>query len=230
MVARTMGNLYGQVDALEDVREINRKIRQEMETVTTQDQLTELKKRSDYLCTLTFAPSWRKRFGEKVVRFREVAMEENRRTTAKANSIARKKGFNVEYHAWRERRQGPKQSQERYAGGGIVKYLVYRSPQPLRGGKTRSRTRVRRLYFPADATHIRIEQPREIERRSGKKVFGVAVRYRYQLAPATARRGRTSYEIPERWAERTKIVELPRAASDLELTDSPPEGPLMAVA
>lgn len=103
MATQSSRDIYGDVNTLEDLKEINRKIRAEMERVPSKDQLTELKKRSDYLCTLTMSPSWRKKFGDKIDRFREVAMEENRRTVEKANSIARKKGFAVEYHPWRSR-------------------------------------------------------------------------------------------------------------------------------
>jgi hypothetical protein len=58
-------DIYGEVSNLQDIREINRKIRQEMNAVRGRNQLTELKKRSDYFCTLTLAPSWQKRFGDK---------------------------------------------------------------------------------------------------------------------------------------------------------------------
>jgi hypothetical protein len=120
-------------------------------------------------------------------------------------------------------------SQERYAGGGQVKYLVYRSPQPLRTGRIQDRTRVRRLYFPASATEHTVEGPRTLKTRTGRQVYGVAIRYRYHLRGATAHRGETTYALPQRWAERTKVVELPESAKDLALTDRPPEGPLMAV-
>jgi len=56
------------------------------------------------------------------------------------------------------------------------------------------------------------------------------VRYRYQLVPAPAHRGRTTYQLPERWADREKVVPLPEGAKDLRLTDDPPKGPLMAIA
>jgi len=120
-------------------------------------------------------------------------------------------------------------SEERYAGGGQVKYLVYRSPQPLRTGGAQERTRVRRLYFPASATEITVQGPQTFTKRTGRQVYGVAVHYRYQLRGATAHRDKTTYALPQRWAERTKVVELPRGAKALLLTDQPPEGPLMAV-
>jgi hypothetical protein len=120
-------------------------------------------------------------------------------------------------------------SQERYAGGGQVKYLVYRSPQPLRTGRVQDRTRVRRLYFPASATEITVEGPQTLTTRTGREVYGAAVYYRYRLSGATAHRNKTTYSLPPRWAERTKVVELPQGAKALSLTDQPPEGPLMAV-
>lgn len=63
-----------------------------------------------------------------------------------------------------------KQSQERYDGGGQVKYLVYKSPQPLRNGRSQLRTRVKRLYFPADATNIRVDKLGELRKRTGRTV------------------------------------------------------------
>jgi hypothetical protein len=123
-----------------------------------------------------------------------------------------------------------KRSEERYAGGGQVKYLVYKSPQPLRTGRIQERARVQRLYFPADARDISLDQAGTLVRRTGRKVHGVAVHYRYQLASARARRGNTFYQMPERWADRTKIVELPGKAKDVRLTDRPPVGPKMAIA
>jgi hypothetical protein len=230
MVAKTIDNLYGSVKSPDDIRKINETIREEMDSVTSQEQLTELKKRSDYLCTLTFAPSWQKRFGEDSARFLQVALEENRKTVAKANSVAEKLKFNVEYHAWREQTRTYKRSEERYAGGGLVKYIMYRSPQPLRNGRSQLRTRVKRVYFPADAREIRVTKHGQIAKRTGRETYGIALEYRYQLAPATVHRGKKSYELPERWAERKKIVELPKEATDVRLVDNPPEGPKMAVA
>jgi hypothetical protein len=124
---------------------------------------------------------------------------------------------------------GYRPSEARYAGGGQVKYLVYRSPQPLRTGRIQERTRVRRLYFPASATAITLEGPQTLTTRTGRRVHGVAVHYRYHLRGTTAHRDKTVYALPPRWAERTKVVELPQGVKALSLTDQPPEGPLMAV-
>jgi hypothetical protein len=94
------GRLYGEVNSLTDIREINRTIRKEMDRVMTREQLTELKKRSDYLCTLTFSPAWKKKFGERVTRLRQVAMEENRKTVEHANTVARRHGWPAKYDPW----------------------------------------------------------------------------------------------------------------------------------
>ncbi|MRI58992.1 MAG: hypothetical protein C6H99_05750 [Epsilonproteobacteria bacterium] len=93
--------IYGKVESPEDIRRINCIIRDEMLEVEDEAHLTELKKRSDYLCTLTHSPFWKKRFGEAIEELRKVAIEENRITVKEANIIARYKGFDKEYKPWR---------------------------------------------------------------------------------------------------------------------------------
>ena len=93
--------IYGKVESAEDIRRINCLIRDEMLQVEDEAQLSELKKRSDYLCTLTYSPFWKKRFGEQIEQLRQVALEENRVTVKEANIIAKYKGFDKEYHPWR---------------------------------------------------------------------------------------------------------------------------------
>jgi hypothetical protein len=95
-------HLYREVNSIKDIREINRTIREEMDRVETREQLTELKKRSDYLCTLTFSPAWKTKFGERVIRLREVAKEENRKTVEHANEVARRHGWPANYDPWGE--------------------------------------------------------------------------------------------------------------------------------
>ncbi|MGH8070352.1 MAG: hypothetical protein ACRERE_34965 [Candidatus Entotheonellia bacterium] len=101
-MARTQEDthIYGAVNSLEDLRRINRDIRHEMDAVTSQAQLTELKKRSDYLCTLVEAPSWQKKFGQKIDRVREVVHEEETKTAEHANKLVKKHGWDTEYHPW----------------------------------------------------------------------------------------------------------------------------------
>src|SRR5690349_14756040 len=90
-------HIYGEVDSLADVRSINRQIRKEMDGVKTREQLTELKKRSDYLCTLAEAPAWKSKFGTKIDEIRQVARDEERKTTEHANEIARRHGWDADY-------------------------------------------------------------------------------------------------------------------------------------
>lgn len=97
---RDMGRIYGKVEGPEDIRRINCIIRDEMLVVETPEQLTDLKKRSDYLCTLTYSPFWKKKFGSMVEKLREVACEENRATVRLANYIAKVRGWDKEYEPW----------------------------------------------------------------------------------------------------------------------------------
>jgi len=97
-----VGRIYGKVETPEDIRRINCIIRDEMLTVETPAQLTDLKKRSDYLCTLTYSPFWQKKFGDKIEELRQVALEENRATVKTANYVAKYKGFDRTYEPWRK--------------------------------------------------------------------------------------------------------------------------------
>jgi len=123
-----------------------------------------------------------------------------------------------------------KRSETRYAGGGKVKYLIYQGEQKLRNGETQTRTRAKRLYLPANATNVELSGPGTVRKRTGRIVHAVEVHYQARMAPTTARRGDTRYEVPERWTERTKVVEVPREAKSVRLSDSAPSGPALAVA
>ena len=95
-----MAKIYGKVEHLEDVRRINCIIRDEMLVVENEEQLTDLKKRSDYLCTLTYSPFWKKKFGDNLEKLREIAIEENRVSVRLANFVAKYKNFAKNYDAW----------------------------------------------------------------------------------------------------------------------------------
>ncbi len=97
-----MTQIYGKVNQPEDIRRINCIIRDEMLNVETEEQLTDLKKRSDYLCTLTYSPFWKKKFWPMIEQLREIALEENRITVRLANYISTYKNFNKTYDAWGE--------------------------------------------------------------------------------------------------------------------------------
>ena len=93
-------NIYGEVDSAEDMHRISREIRKDMDGVRSRDQLTELKKRGDYLCTLAEAPSWEEKFGDRIGAIRRAAKEEDQTTTNHANEVARKHGWDADYHPW----------------------------------------------------------------------------------------------------------------------------------
>ncbi|HFX17996.1 MAG TPA: hypothetical protein ENK64_02505 [Flavobacteriales bacterium] len=95
-----MSRIYGKVNTIEDVSRINCIIRDEMLNVNSEDELVELKKRSDYLCTLTYSPFWKKKFGDEIEKVREQAMAENYVTVQEANYIAKYKGFPKTYKPW----------------------------------------------------------------------------------------------------------------------------------
>jgi hypothetical protein len=123
-----------------------------------------------------------------------------------------------------------RRSETRYADGGKVKYLIYEAQQRLRNGSIQTRTRAKRLYLPANATDIEIDGPGTSRKRTGRRVHGVEVRYRARMSPTSARRGTTRYEVPERWANRTKVVEVPESAKSVRISERAPEGPHVAVA
>jgi hypothetical protein len=101
------GHIYGVVNSIKDIGDIERKIRHEIDQATTHEQLTELKKRSDYLCTLTFSPSWEKKFGDEVVHLRQAAEAENRKTVEHANNVAQRHGWPAKYEPWGKNRRSP---------------------------------------------------------------------------------------------------------------------------
>jgi len=97
-----MARIYGKVNTIEDISRINCIIRDEMLNVNSEAELVELKKRSDYLCTLTYSPFWKKKFGDEIEKVREQAMAENYVTVQEANYIAKYKGFEKNYKPWGE--------------------------------------------------------------------------------------------------------------------------------
>jgi hypothetical protein len=93
-------DILTEVNGLADLRELNKQIRSEIRQARTREQLTELKRRSDELVSLTLSAQWREKFGRKTRRFLQVAKEENVRTTRIANSTARRRSLDVRYTPW----------------------------------------------------------------------------------------------------------------------------------
>ncbi len=148
--------IYRGVDSPRDIKTINEKIRGQMGRADRREELTELKKRSDYLCALAESPSWKEKFGSTVSGVLRVAREENKKTTDVANRLAVRRGWEADYDpggtdVLTTTRCQP--SEARYSGGGKVSYLVYNLPALVRGG-----------------------------RRNGRSVSGVAAHYRWYKA------------------------------------------------
>jgi len=95
-----MSQIYGKVNDAEDIRRINCLIRNEILVIDDPAQLTDLKKRTDYLCTLTYSPFWKKHFSHQIDQVREIACEENRVTVQLANYVAKHQGWDKTYSPW----------------------------------------------------------------------------------------------------------------------------------
>lgn len=101
MTKTLIQGIYGEINSPEDIRHINRRIRKEMYGVSEPEELTQLKKRSDHLCALTKAPSWRRKFSRKIGEILRVAKEENRKTAKEANQVAHLNRWTGNYDPWR---------------------------------------------------------------------------------------------------------------------------------
>ena len=349
-----MGRIYGKVENVDDIRRINCIIRDEMLKVEDDAELTELKKRSDYLCTLTYSPFWQKKFGDKIEEMRNVAIEENRATVKTANYIAKYKGFDKEYEPWKKEidieeqlRQIPQRvveeltnsvfslklsinileeirsefceirkamvlcenvecldklkravdilstlpfieeftehfdegvlsaidklinlekersvelaniiaevkgweryyqvineedfettaedylnklleeeeksetyipTEAKYKGGAKVLWLVYYLPR-------RKREYAKRLYFPADAFDIKVEGPDIYKNKFGNDVYGIKITYKMTIRPTVIHVRGKEIHLPERVITKTKIVPVPKDATDFRIVEERP--------
>lgn len=90
-------DVYGDVGGVTDIREINREIRRQVKNAKKRSRLTELHRRSSYLCTLTNSPAWKKKFYGKLTKMKRVAREEFKRTAKAVNRQAKKIGTEPNY-------------------------------------------------------------------------------------------------------------------------------------
>ena len=96
-----MADVYGVVQSEGDIIRVNEDIRAEIGRAENQWDLTQFKRRSDYLCKLAAQPVWRARFGANIAdAVYQRAIEENRRTVETANRVAAEKGWNTMYWPW----------------------------------------------------------------------------------------------------------------------------------
>jgi hypothetical protein len=92
-VAKTeVRHIYGSVDNKSDIHKIFSEIRADVAGAESRADLTELYKRAGYLITLTYAPSWNKKFGDEAKQLRYLAEAEFKKTAQKINARANKLG------------------------------------------------------------------------------------------------------------------------------------------
>ena len=89
--------IYGHVNGITDIQDINRKIRGQIRRTRSVQRITELVARSRYLITLTYSPAWRKRFKGKIRRIRAVAAKEYETTARLANRRLKQLGRSPRY-------------------------------------------------------------------------------------------------------------------------------------
>jgi hypothetical protein len=95
--AKAEDHVYGEVDNESDLRHIYQAIRRDVEQANTRDQLTDLYRRAGYLITLTYAPAWKKKFGEQIDDLRRVAEAEFAETARTINRRAVEIGTEPDY-------------------------------------------------------------------------------------------------------------------------------------
>lgn len=96
-------HIYGEVSSKTGMRRVFSEIRRDVGGAKSRPALTELYKRAGYLMTLTRAPSWRRKFGERLGSISEAGAEEFRKTARKINRRAEQIGIAADYdESWGE--------------------------------------------------------------------------------------------------------------------------------
>jgi 2C-methyl-D-erythritol 2,4-cyclodiphosphate synthase len=97
IMAKTDHHIYDAVESKADLDHVFSEIRKDVEGAKSRPALTELYKRAGYLITLTAAPSWKKKFGEKISSIREEARKDFVTTAHKINVKAKAIGTDADY-------------------------------------------------------------------------------------------------------------------------------------
>ena len=108
-----------------------------------------------------------------------------------------------------------KSTRARRSRGGKIKYLVYQAAKRLRNGRTQQRIGVKTMLFAPNASSISLDRPGAHKTRTGKRVHGVAISYKSELA-ARSRRGQQMARLFRR------IVQLPMGVNTARLMDTSP--------
>jgi hypothetical protein len=94
----TKRDIYGEVNSERDLRRVFTDIRQDVDKADSRPALTELYRRAGYLITLTYAPSWREKFGEQAEQLRQLGEREFQQTAREINHRASQIGTEANYH------------------------------------------------------------------------------------------------------------------------------------
>lgn len=89
--------VYGHVGSRADIDRIFSEIRDDLGHAKSRATLTELYRRAGYLITLTYAPSWAERFGDKAAGLRHEAEADFRKLVKQINAKAEKIGEDGDY-------------------------------------------------------------------------------------------------------------------------------------
>lgn len=99
-------HVYGEVNNKTDLRQLFQEIRKDVDHANERSELTELYRRAGYMITLSYAPSWEKKFGDDAEELRDVAEDEFARTARKINQQAEEIGTDADYdEAWGEMKE-----------------------------------------------------------------------------------------------------------------------------
>ncbi len=89
--------VYGHVERKADIDRIFAEIRDDLGHAKSRATLTELYRRAGYLITLTYAPSWDKRFGDEAASLRREARADFRKLVKSLNARAEAIGETGDY-------------------------------------------------------------------------------------------------------------------------------------
>src|SRR5262247_4156779 len=90
-------HIYREINNKTELKQVFSAIRHEVNEVDSRPALTELYKRAGYLITLSYAPSWEKKFGDKASEVRKVAETEFATTARQINRRAKRVGTEPDY-------------------------------------------------------------------------------------------------------------------------------------
>jgi hypothetical protein len=90
-------HIYGEINNKTGMKRVFTEIRRNVTDAKSRPGLTELYKRAGYLITLTYAPSWERKFGKDAAALRRVGEDEFRKTAHRINRRAAKIGTDADF-------------------------------------------------------------------------------------------------------------------------------------